>query len=127
MRGISLVPLKISFDTSIHPCFDTPAMRELIPVNRYKEWRADAKRKLRARQLTIIAIRNGTLTRQPCEDCGDTTKNSEAHHADYDKPLEVVWLCKQCHGKQHRGRKTEGQHVRTGVFFYYKTDEETAQ
>jgi hypothetical protein len=25
-----------------------------------------------------------------------------AHHEDYDKPLEVVWLCQPCHKQRHK-------------------------
>ena len=39
-----------------------------------------------------------TLKRQPCW-CGAT---AEAHHPDYDKPLEVEWLCKKHHMEKHR-------------------------
>ena len=37
-----------------------------------------------------------------CEDCND--KAQERHHEDYDKPLEVVLLCKKCHNKRHTKR-----------------------
>ena len=37
--------------------------------------------------------------RQPCEVCGD--ENTEKHHDDYDKPLEVRWLCFKHHRQLH--------------------------
>lgn len=49
------------------------------------------------------AIKNKSLSRQPCENCGE--KVSEAHHDDYNKPLEVRWLCKKCHMEWHRLNK----------------------
>jgi len=45
------------------------------------------------------AIADGTLTRQPCETCGAVP--ADAHHEDYDKPLEVVWLCRSHHKQLH--------------------------
>jgi len=36
-----------------------------------------------------------------CESCGIQCK-PEAHHCDYDKPLEVMWLCRKCHNQWHK-------------------------
>lgn len=47
------------------------------------------------------AIRDGKLVVQPCERCGYGI-GIQAHHEDYSKPLEVVWLCPPCHGARHR-------------------------
>ena len=55
-----------------------------------------AKRK-NARNKVSIALINGTLVKPLiCSKCGIGSK-LEAHHDDYSKPLEVVWLCKKCH------------------------------
>ena len=47
-----------------------------------------------------VAINNGTLIRQPCSVCG-SINNIEAHHKDYSKALDVVWLCRDCHETLH--------------------------
>lgn len=49
------------------------------------------------------AIRDGRITRQACEVCGEI--KSEAHHDDYAKPLEVRWLCRKHHAELHRKYK----------------------
>lgn len=46
------------------------------------------------------ALARGDLKKGPCEVCG-ATENIEGHHDDYDKPLEVRWLCCSCHRKYH--------------------------
>lgn len=38
--------------------------------------------------------------RPPCEVCGAT--RAEAHHEDYDRPLDVRWLCHRHHMELHR-------------------------
>lgn len=36
-----------------------------------------------------------------CSECKRLCK-PEAHHEDYSRPLDVVWLCRACHAKRHR-------------------------
>lgn len=55
----------------------------------------------RAHHLVDKAIRQGELTRLPCEVCG--AEKVDAHHDDYSKPLDVRWLCRFHHLQYHRG------------------------
>lgn len=45
------------------------------------------------------ALSSGEINRQPCEICGSL--RTDAHHDDYDKPLDVRWLCRSCHKEWH--------------------------
>lgn len=40
---------------------------------------------------------------QPCLICGE--EKSQAHHEDYNKPLEIIWLCDKHHKELHKNRK----------------------
>lgn len=44
----------------------------------------------------------GRLERPPfCQRCETETAHLHAHHEDYAKPLDVVWLCSSCHAVVH--------------------------
>lgn len=49
------------------------------------------------------ALKYGKIKRRPCELCGETTR-VHAHHEDYSKPLDVVWLC-DMHHRIHHGQE----------------------
>lgn len=70
-----------------------------------KAWRAEDRRRSVAHSAVARAIRDGRLVRQPCCRCG--TEKTVAHHEDYEKPLEVVWLCQPCHKQRHKELKEE--------------------
>lgn len=59
-----------------------------IQVERYPD-------RVRARALVSRAIKSGKLVRLPCEICGCI--NTQAHHDDYSKPLDVRWFCREHH------------------------------
>ena len=61
--------------------------------------RAKHPEKYKARTAVGNAMRSGKLTKLPCNGCGNP--EVQAHHNDYSKPLDVVWLCTRCHGKHH--------------------------
>lgn len=75
-----------------------------------REWRkrtpmtAEQRKKDNCRSYAGVYLRRGNLTKEPCK-CGNS--DSEMHHADYDKPLEVEWLCRACHLDHHKEERVE--------------------
>ncbi len=53
-----------------------------------------------AHKAVSNAIRDGKLTPLPCQVCG--IQEVEAHHPDYSRPLDVVWLCRHHHSQIHK-------------------------
>ncbi len=53
-------------------------------------------------QMVADAIDSGKLIKASnCTLCL-SSENIEGHHPDYDKPLEVIWLCRKCHKNLHK-------------------------
>lgn len=48
-----------------------------------------------ARNKVAYARKKGLLIKSPCVICGDN--KSEAHHHDYNDPLNITWVCKNHH------------------------------
>ena len=73
-----------------------------------KRWRRENPAKVRlqvdkkkyvARNVVNNAVRDGRLQKSCCcKRCG-SEKKIQAHHGDYAKPLDVVWLCEKCHNE----------------------------
>lgn len=65
------------------------------------EWSKKNSHKKNANAKVQRALFNGVIIKpRECESCG-MDKKLEAHHEDYNKPLEVIWLCIECHNKRH--------------------------
>lgn len=62
-------------------------------------WQDRNKKKRKAHISVGNAVRDGRLIKQSCEVCGDQVV--DAHHDDYDKPLDVRWLCHAHHNEWH--------------------------
>lgn len=74
-----------------------------------KRYQADAAHRLKQQVRASIghAIRDKRMTRSSCEQCGSGLQ-VEAHHSDYTKPLEIIWLCRKCHEAVHGGAGCHG-------------------
>jgi ribosomal protein S27AE len=68
-----------------------------------KTWIIRNPKKREVHIVTGNAIRDGRLTKKPCEICGST--KVYAHHDDYSKPLSVRWLCPRHHQEHHARKK----------------------
>lgn len=80
---------------------EDPALRRAATECIYR-WNKRNPQKKRVHGLVFRAIARGELTvPETCADCNAKGK-VHAHHEDYDKPLDIVWLCTRCHGKRHR-------------------------
>ena len=70
-----------------------------------RAWRAEDKRRQQAHTAVAKGLRHGTIFKEPCCRCGN--EKSLAHHDDYDKPLDIMWLCQPCHKQRHKELKEE--------------------
>ena len=61
-----------------------------------RRWKIKNSEKASAHKKVARAISSGKIKRCPCEICG-TTINIHAHHDNYKKPLDVIWLCAEHH------------------------------
>jgi len=68
-----------------------------------KKYDENNPEKRKAHALVRTALRNGTLKKKNCEVCN--SKDSESHHDDYSKPLEVRWLCRKHHIEHHNKQR----------------------
>jgi hypothetical protein len=64
------------------------------------KYRKNHPEKRRAKNLIQYLTKAGKLTRaNACSHCGKTDVPIDAHHPDYSRPAEVVWLCRRCHAR----------------------------
>lgn len=68
-------------------------------ISKYRQNELE-KFKNRARAKIEYRIKTGKLVRQNCSVTGCTVIG-QAHHPDYSKPLEIVWLCRKHHTELH--------------------------
>lgn len=70
-----------------------------------REWRKTHKMNLgqrmrdNSRSYAGVFKRRGKIEQGPCILCGNP--DSEMHHPDHEIPLNVVWLCRDCHLQWH--------------------------
>lgn len=73
--------------------------KSIAHVNQYKKSNPE---KAKAHSIVKKAIRKKELMRMPCEVCGNI--KSQAHHENYNRPLDVNWLCQKHHSERHKSK-----------------------
>lgn len=67
-----------------------------------RQRKRDCSIKTIARNKLNAAVKQGIVKKASiCENCKNERRLT-AHHTDYNKPLDVRWLCYECHAKLHR-------------------------
>lgn len=61
---------------------------------------AEQRKKMNARSYVHVYLKRGKIKKQPCILCKDP--DSQPHQTDYNKPLEVKWLCDFHHRIEHK-------------------------
>ena len=113
--GMSLAPIAEYFEVTRQAMWDLLRRRtEMRQQKRYGTdnhfYRGGVRANGRAHDIVEKAVAAGRLTRsEACESCGgdgrayrDGRAPIHAHHCDYNKPLDVMWLCQPCHHEWHR-------------------------
>ncbi len=80
---------------------ETTSHRRALKKTYQKHWRERWPEKYRAHTLLGYAVRSGHIQKHSCSQCGSNV-HVEGHHFDYNQPLNVIWLCRDCHKNTHK-------------------------
>jgi hypothetical protein len=64
-----------------------------------RKWYNANRDRLRVKWAVKDALKAGKIQKLPCLVCGEI--KVEAHHTDYSRPIDIVWLCKPHHIELH--------------------------
>lgn len=74
-----------------------------------RKWRLQNSNAVKAHYLFNKFLKSSKMSRpEKCCKCGKRCKPL-AHHPDYSRPMDVVWLCNYCHGDILSQRLTKGR------------------
>ncbi|HQW57340.1 MAG TPA: hypothetical protein PK583_00070 [Gammaproteobacteria bacterium] len=85
-----------------------PDKKRKLTADEYRAARTKERQSIqgKARRYIENRVRRGTLAKSPCQICG--TLKVQAHHPDYSKPSDIMWLCRSHHMAWHRLFLAEG-------------------
>lgn len=133
-NGLSLQKIGDYFNVSRQSMWDLLSRR--IELRKKEDYKNNFERDGitaddKAQNILEYAIKIGKIKKlHRCEKCGDTgtfkdgRTKIQAHHSDYNKPLDVLWLCQKCHHEWHKNntakkkevKESDGDFIITGGF-----------
>ena len=122
--GLSLQPIAEYFNVSRQAMWGLLRRRtEMRPQKRMGKdnhfYRGGEKADGEAQNFVETALKQGVLENpKKCEECQvkdkpfkDGRTSIQAHHDDYNKPLDIRWLCQKCHHAWH-GENTPNERIK---------------
>lgn len=67
-----------------------------------KAWRKRNPASYQAHNAVNNALRDGKMVKPSCCETCQQEAELHGHHCDYNKPLDVMWLCDPCHKAWHK-------------------------
>jgi hypothetical protein len=120
--GMAIAPIAAFYNVSRQGMWDLLRRRTTMRPQKRTGidnhfYRGGTKADDSAQNLAEKAVVRGVLIRpSTCEECGgsgepykDGRSPIQAHHDDYNKPLDVRWLCQGCHHNWHKENRSEGR------------------
>ena len=80
---------------------------KMLDYQRNRRWRNPQKDA--AYRHVRNAVKSGRLTKEACRFCGET--KVQAHHHDYSKPLDVIWVCFKCHREKFHNQEVTSKYL----------------
>ena len=101
MKTDDIIKWSIKYPEKMNECRKRWRKNNYSRVLAYtREWRIENPEKYKAQTLAGNALRDKKIKKKKCLFCKNL--NTVAHHHDYSKPLDVMWLCRTCHKKIHK-------------------------
>lgn len=66
---------------------------------RHVELSKEQRERANARSYANVYIKRGKIKKENCFICN--SEKSQMHHKDYKKPIDILWLCRECHLRLH--------------------------
>lgn len=75
--------------------------RKALGIRVHAAWKAKHPKRRKAQIMLGNAVRTGRVVPWPVCAVPECSERPEAHHPNYDAPLDVVWLCPVHHKQTH--------------------------